>query len=292
MKYRVTHTTTYQYSETVRRAYSQARLSPRDGDGQQCLQHRLTVLPGAEDYRERADYFGNRTAYFVLQTPHDTLQVTATSDVEVTVPAPDLAVYPPITWEQARAELGAARPIQVEPFDLSLPTPATAATAEIDAYTATSFSPGRGLVEAVLELMHRIHTDFTYQSGVTDVSTPLSQVMTHRSGVCQDFAHLLIACLRSRGLAARYVSGYLETLPPPGQAKLRGADASHAWAAALVPGYGWLDLDPTNDSVPGGRHITTAWGRDYFDVAPLQGVLYGGGSHELEVSVDMEQLVP
>lgn len=290
MRYRVTHTTNYDYSEPVRRAYSQARLIPRTRDGQQCIRHALKIFPRAEDYREREDYFGNRTAYFNLQTPHDTLTVTATSEVEVTVPAPDLAVYPPGSWDRARDELQQATPVEVEAFDLSLPTPATQADAAIVAYAGHSFIPGRGLVEAVTELMYRIHEDFTYQSGVTSVSTPLTQVMAERTGVCQDFAHLLVACLRSRRLPARYVSGYLETIPPPGQEKLRGADASHAWAAALVPGYGWLDLDPTNGQIPDGRYITTAWGRDYFDVAPLQGVLFGGGKHQLSVSVDMEQV--
>ena len=292
MKYRVSHTTTYEYSETVRRAYNLARLIPRSRPGQECLRHNIDILPGARDYREHADYFGNRATYFALLTPHDKLWVTAVSDVEVTVPAPDLAVYPPITWEQARDELHGDRQLDVEVFDLSLTTPATRGDDTIPAYAARSLQPGRSLVEAVTELMHRIHEDFTYQSGVTDVSTPLVEVMAQRSGVCQDFAHLLVACVRSAALPARYVSGYLETVPPPGKEKLRGADASHAWAAVLIPGYGWLDLDPTNGQIPDARYITTAWGRDYFDVAPLQGVLFGGGEHQLKVSVDMERLGP
>ena len=161
------------------------------------------------------------------------------------------------------------------------------ATPAFREYAAPSFPLGRPLLEAMADLNRRIHQEFTYDPHFTTVATPLNQVLTEQRGVCQDFAHLAMACLRAWGLAARYVSGYLETLPPPGQPRLIGADASHAWLAVYVPGVGWAEFDPTNDCMPGEQHITLAWGRDYGDVAPLKGVMTGGGSHSLEVSVDV-----
>jgi len=166
---------------------------------------------------------------------------------------------------------------------------ATAAP-ELAAYAAASFPPGRPLLEAVRELMERVHHEFTYDPGFSTVSTPLAEVLSSRRGVCQDFAHLAIASLRSLGLAARYVSGYLETLPPPGQSKQLGADESHAWFSVYLPNVGWMDFDPTNNQIPGDQHIIVAWGRGYGDVTPLKGVVFGGLDHELKVSVDVARL--
>jgi transglutaminase-like putative cysteine protease len=163
-------------------------------------------------------------------------------------------------------------------------------TRELQSYAERSFAEGRPIVEAVYDLMERIHRDFTYDPHFTTLATPLSEVLKHRRGVCQDFAHLAIGCLRTQGLAAKYISGYIETLPPPGQEKLIGADASHAWFSVFVPDTGWLDFDPTNNQMPMDQHITLAWGRDYSDVTPLKGVIFGGGKHDLKVQVHVENL--
>jgi transglutaminase-like putative cysteine protease len=164
-------------------------------------------------------------------------------------------------------------------------------SSEVSAYSALSFSPNRALRDAVEDLMHRIYADYQYDPGFSNIATPLKDVIKHRKGVCQDFAHLAIACLRMQGIAARYVSGYLETLPPPGKQKLVGADASHAWFSVFIPHQGWIDFDPTNAKIPEEQHITVAWGRDYADVAPLKGVIFGGGKkHKLHVAVDVERI--
>ncbi|HQT25374.1 MAG TPA: transglutaminase family protein, partial [Burkholderiales bacterium] len=172
----------------------------------------------------------------------------------------------------------------------ALDSPFVMTSSELMAYAGPSFTPGRPLLEAVQDLMQRIHADFTYDPGFTTLATPLSEVLAHRRGVCQDFAHLAIGCLRSRGLAARYVSGYIETLPFPGKEKLVGADASHAWFSVYMPELGWMDFDPTNNQIPADRHIVVAWGRDYGDVTPLKGVIFGGGDHELAVSVEVRNM--
>jgi transglutaminase-like putative cysteine protease len=167
-------------------------------------------------------------------------------------------------------------------------SPLVRAHPSLAAYAEPTFRPGRPIVEAILELNHRIETEFAYDPSATDISTPLAQVLRQRRGVCQDFAHVAVGCLRSMGLAARYVSGYLETMPPPGMPRLVGADASHAWASVFLPDFGWLDLDPTNDLLPSGRHIVVGWGRDFSDISPLIGVVLGGGQHRLTIGVDVE----
>ncbi len=170
-----------------------------------------------------------------------------------------------------------------------LDSPLLAVFPELTAYAAPSFKPGRAVVEAVHDLMQRIHQDFEFKAGVTTLTIPLTEVLQRRRGVCQDFAHLMVGCVRSQGLAARYMSGYIETLPPPGQTKLVGADASHAWGSVFVPDLGWLDFDPTNNLIPREQHITLAWGRDFADITPLKGVLFSAGDHQLKVSVDVSR---
>jgi transglutaminase-like putative cysteine protease len=248
----------------------------------------VSIAPEPQQRAEHDDAFGNRVLYFALQEPHQELAVTATSEVEIglgTVPA----ASPP--WERALQQLldsSAAETRLARQFRLD--SPGAAASPDVRAYAASSFASGRPLLEAVADLNRRIHGDFIFDPESTTVATPLSEVLTRRHGVCQDFAHLAIACVRAFGLPARYVSGYLETMPPPGGERLQGADVSHAWFAVYVPDAGWVDFDPTNDVLPTDRHVTTAWGRDYTDVAPLKGVIFGGGPHTLEVSVDMQRL--
>lgn len=282
--YRITHRTEYRYSSRVTPSLSLMHLLPRDAPGQRCLSSSITVDPAPEDHREHVDFFGNRVAYVAVGEPHRRLTVTATSVVEVASgrgPA-SLSLFGQQTWEEVRA----SRDPDVVQFTLD--SPRVEAAAPFAEYAAPSFTPGRQLIEAVTELSTRIHEDFTFAPGETDVDTPLKDVLARRQGVCQDFAHLGIACLRSLGLPARYVSGYLETDPPPGRPKLTGADVSHAWFSVLFPGAGWLDLDPTNGQVVGERHIVTAYGRDYGDVAPLTGVIYTRGrTTSMKVEVDV-----
>jgi transglutaminase-like putative cysteine protease len=240
--------------------------------------------------REHTDFFGNRVSYFAIQQSHSHLDVTALSEVEVSpMTLPDPASTLP--WELALERVHPKRnKAEDAAWIFSLASQMVPLDPAATAYARPSFPPSRPLLEAVLDLMGRIFRDFEYDPHFSNVATPLAEVIEHRRGVCQDFAHLGIACLRGLGLPARYVSGYLETLPPPGQVKLQGSDASHAWFAVLIPGLGWVDFDPTNDQIPSGQHITTALGRDYQDVTPLHGVFYGGGTHDLSIAVDVNRI--
>jgi transglutaminase-like putative cysteine protease len=293
MSYEVTHKTEYRYKADVSDSYGQLHLLPRNLPGQRCHEAEVVIDPSPEDYRERLDYFGNRVSYLAIHRAHRTLTVTATSIVEVDDRPGELSLFGNRPWEHAR---DAVRNGDVlDPLDAvqyALDSPLIAASALSD-YARASFTPGRPLLDAATDLCHRIYVDFAYSPGSTSVTTPLAEVLAQRQGVCQDFAHVGIACLRSMGLSARYVSGYLETLPPPGRPKLMGADGSHAWLSVLVPQAGWLDLDPTNDQLVNNRYIVTAYGRDYSDVPPLSGVIYTTGKTEsLRVSVDVVAMSP
>lgn len=292
MKYRVTHRTKYNYSKNVTLCYNVAHLLPRTTPLQACHVSELKINPLPEAVNEWSDFFGNRQASFSIEKPHNELVVTAITEVEVFAAGTLLNSAFPTTWEQAVAHLKTST--QAESIDARLfvlESDFIEFSDEIKNYSAQSFAPGRGLLEAVEDLMHRIYKEFDYDPGFSSIATPLSEVLKHRKGVCQDFAHLAIACLRMQGLAARYVSGYLETIPPAGKQRLVGADASHAWFSVYVPHQGWVDFDPTNAKIPDEQHITAAWGRDYADVAPLKGVIFGGGDkNKLEVSVDVERI--
>jgi transglutaminase-like putative cysteine protease len=290
MKFRVSHVTSYRYTDPVSLCHSIAHLKPRDLPHQTCLSSQVRVDPWPAVSREHTDFFGNRVSYFAIQQSHSHLDVTALSEVDVWPQSrPDPAATAP--WELALERLQSGRDdthTAARIFTLASPlVPLDAATTD---YARMTFTPGRPLLEASIDLMGRIYRDFEYDPHFSSIATPLADVFIHRRGVCQDFAHLGLACLRGLGLAARYVSGYLETLPPPGQVKLQGSDASHAWFAVFIPELGWVDLDPTNDQIPGEHHITTAIGRDYQDVTPLRGVFYGGGAHELSIAVDVNRV--
>ena len=288
MKYHIRHRTLYHYSEEVSLCHNQACLLPKTTPWQHCLRSTLKIDPYPVQLVERRDFFDNRISYFSLQSPHLSLTVTTQSTVEVQPPTP----YPDSPpWEQLRAEL--AQDFSAPGLlarALALDSPMISSNAAINEYAQASFPPSRPFLQAVHDLTHRIYQDFTYDPHFTTVITPLHEVLEHRRGVCQDFAHLAIACIRSLGLPARYVSGYLETLPPPGQEKLQGADASHAWLSVYVSGQGWFDFDPTNNQARTEQYIVIGWGRDYGDVTPLKGILYGGGEHELEVAVNVERV--
>lgn len=291
MRYRVTHTTAYNYQQTVGLSYNEVRMLPRPSPNQQVIDTKLQISPAPCDYRVRTDFFGNQVAWFSIREPHLTFQVTAVSEVRVIRQPAQTDLGHGIGWETAREILRSATgDSAVEARQYALDSPLVNADPDLAAYAQPSFVPGRSLPEAIHDLMQRIHRDFTFDPEFTNLATPLATVLEHRRGVCQDFAHLAIGCIRSQGLAARYVSGYIETLPPPGHAKLVGADASHAWFSVYLPELGWMDFDPTNNQTPGDRHIVVAWGRDYSDVTPLKGVIFGGQDHELSVSVEVENL--
>jgi transglutaminase-like putative cysteine protease len=287
MMFRIIHRTSYRYNAPVSRARNEAHLRPRDTERQQCLSSELAVDPTPTSWTERSDFFGNPVVSFAVDGPFEELTVTSTSSVSVSERDPLPAVDP--AWEQARATLAEdLSPDILAAREFCFESPLVPSSIGVRDYAEPSFKAGRPLVEAVADLTERIFEDFVYDPGFTTVTTPLEEVLSARRGVCQDFAHLAIGCVRSMGLAARYVSGYLETAPPPGEDRMIGADASHAWPAVFVPGWGWLDIDPTNDQIVGTSYVTTAWGRDYSDVSPLKGIVFGGGnSHTLDVSVDV-----
>jgi len=288
MRYRIVHETAYAYEEPVRSCQNEVHLIPRGSASQRCLRYRVDIDPGPGCRTEREDFFGNRVIYFAIDDPHERLVVTATSEVSVAPQPSESAFYAEIPWREAVRRIQAGRTAShLEACQYLADSPMVAVTSEIRRYAAPSFQKRRPIAEVVHDLMARIHRDFTYEPGATTVATPLSTVLKERRGVCQDFSHFAIACLRSRGIPARYVSGYLETEPRPGQAKLGGADASHAWFSAYDPVFGWIDYDPTNNQLPTARHITTAWGRDYSDVTPLKGIIYGGGRQRARVAVDV-----
>jgi transglutaminase-like putative cysteine protease len=290
--YKVKHSTLYEYETPVLHAHHWAHLRPRSCANQDVHLSEVEVRPGARSFTRNRDYFGNECDMIEVLTGHDCLEVVASSIVSVR-PSAAAALAP----EGTPAHEEVARGLKVQPELLSecefcFDSPLVRTHPVLLDYALPIFTKKRPIVDAVLELNRRIHRDFKYDPSATEISTPLGQVMRQRRGVCQDFAHVAIGVLRSVGLAARYVSGYLETTPPPGRERLVGADASHAWASTFVPGFGWFDFDPTNDLVPSERHITVAWGRDFSDVSPLKGVVLGGGRHSLSVGVDVEPREP
>ncbi|MCA9909351.1 MAG: transglutaminase family protein, partial [Anaerolineae bacterium] len=310
-RFQITHKTAYAYEEPVSLCYNEGRLLPRTCYlplfEQECRMATLRVEPEWNDHRERMDFFGNRVIYFTQRHPHERMVLTAQSDVVIrpafaaTVePAAILAEFTALSgefsWEATVARLTSVPPDHhsgesvADLYQYRLPSPFTPIFPAVTAFAQRSFTAGRPLLDAVADLMARIYHDFAFVAGVTTIATPLAEVLAQRKGVCQDFAHLMIACLRSQGLAARYVSGYIETIPPPGQVKLEGSDASHAWCAVYVPAIGWVDFDPTNNLIPQEQHVVLGWGRDFGDVTPLKGVFFGSGRHELTVAVDMKRM--
>jgi transglutaminase-like putative cysteine protease len=291
MRFRICHVTRYGYPDPVSLCHSVAHLKPRDCVHQKCLSSQVRVDPWPAVSRDYLDFFGNRVTYFSIQQSHAALEVTAQSEVEVMPQSLPPAQATP-AWELALERLQRQRGEAAAARIFTLASPMIPHNAQATDYARASFTPGRPVLEALTDLMGRIYRDFEYDPHFSNVATPLSEVLEHRRGVCQDFAHLGLACLRGLGFAARYVSGYLETLPPPGQVKLQGSDASHAWFAVFIPDLGWVDFDPTNDQIPGEQHITTAIGRDFQDVTPLRGVFYGGGAHDLRIAVDVNRVEP
>ena len=296
MRLSILHETHYRYSTPVVLSQQLLHLTPRVLPWQSCERHRIGIEPAAGELVEREDYYGNRIAQLLIASPHDALVVRAESEVIVQPRARAALDAPRSAWEAVRARLRAPdAPPLVEPAEFLYDSPHVERSRELADYAVKSFTARRGALEAAADLAKRIHKDFKFDRTATSVSTPLRQVMKDRRGVCQDFAHLMIGCLRSIGLAARYVSGYILTAPPPGRPRLIGADASHAWASVWcgrsggddggAQSAGWVDIDPTNNCIVDDAHVTLAWGRDFGDVTPMRGVILGGGSQQLGVHV-------
>ncbi len=286
--YHITHRTLYRYDVPVSTGNHQACLRPRDLPYQKVRGFHLNISPEPSLVTERRDYFGNTVHTFSIQDPHRELVVETQSEVEVDRPAAEWA-GDSLPWEDIVSQLSEERTTYaLDAYQFRFESPRIRMRHKFADYARESFTPRRPLRDALLDLTARIHSGFKFQAYATHVGTTVEEVFEKRCGVCQDFAHLQIACLRSLNIAARYVSGYLRTVPPPGMPRLVGVDASHAWVSAYCPGYGWLDLDPTNNIVAGNDHITIAWGRDYGDVSPLRGSIMGGGVQSLQVAVDVE----
>jgi transglutaminase-like putative cysteine protease len=280
MKYTIQHTTAYTYLEPVSLCHNIARLMPRNTDDQICRNTVIQIIPEPDRINEYEDFFGNKVIYFSIEKEHWELTVQVTSEVERN------EINEEIKPGKFRSENDL-----VDIKQYSFATPMTNWDEEILIYASRSFQPDKSVFEAAQDLTKRIYKDFEYKPGHTTIATPLSQVMKERKGVCQDFAHLAIACIRSMGLSARYVSGYIETFSPEGVEKLIGSDASHAWFSVFTPEQGWVDFDPTNNCIVSDQHITIGWGRDYADIAPMEGIILSSGSHELTVSVDVKRQI-
>jgi len=292
MRYRVRHATEYAYADPVDLASHMVHLMPRALPYQTVMSARLVVDPAPTRITATSDYFGNDVRFLFLDRPHDRFAVVLEAEVDVSFPQPPATelTHP---WEQVAAAARRGGPDAWEAAEFALGSDMAPTEPAAGAYAAISFPPGRPILAGLRDLMRRINTDFTFRPGVTTVQTTVARVLAQRAGVCQDFTHLMLAGLRCLGLPARYVSGYLRTRPPPGQAARRGADQSHAWVGCwLGPGHGWVDLDPTNNLVVADEHVVLAWGRDFGDISPVRGVILGGGSHGVTVSVDLDTLAP
>jgi transglutaminase-like putative cysteine protease len=287
MIFKITHTTTYDYADSVSLSHHLLRLRPRELPHQRCLGYEVRIEPKPAIAEPYFDYFGNAVTFVTIEGAHKTLIVKSGSEVSVTRPAAPLPAETP-AWESVR-EFSRGRQIgqALDASEYIFDSPLIQTADDFAAYAAPSFAKGRPILDAVLNLTARIHHDFKFDPKATTLATPLEEVFKNRRGVCQDFAQLEIACLRSLGLPARYVSGYVETVPPPGKARLTGADASHAWISFYCYGLGWIEVDPTNNVIPTTRHIGVARGRDFSDVSPIRGVILGAGEHTLKVAVDV-----
>ena len=311
MRYSVMHETCYRYASPVALGHQLLHLTPRALPWQTVLSHTLQVEPQPEELQSSNDYFGNPVTHVVLCAPHRELRVLASSVVAVDRGATDAAATSIIaaasgvsdglvtgllpgatpSWREVAASVAAASNLALlRASEFLYDSPHVQVVPAVREYANASFAEGCSVLQVALDLNRRIHHEFVFDPRATSVSTPVETVLSERRGVCQDFAHLMVACLRAGGLAARYVSGYILTEPPPGQPRLVGADASHAWVSVYCPTQGWVDLDPTNNLTVGDAHVTLAWGRDFGDVTPMRGVILGGGEQEIEVRVTVHPL--
>lgn len=289
MRYQVIHDTIYDYSTPVVQSRHVVRKSPRDIAGQTTESHQLTITPRPQIVDRHVDPFGNPIAFAEIDTEHRKLVVSAKSVIE-TQRSENVDLSGTVAWDQLRTGMASAKACDIDVVQYAVPSRHTPLTRDVLTYAEPSFVPGRPVMQAAWDLTSRIYRDFKFDPTATDVSTPVQDVLVHRRGVCQDFSHVALACLRMMQIPARYVSGYLLTRPPPGQARLQGADASHAWVSVWAPETGWVDFDPTNNQIPGEEHIAIAYGRDFDDINPISGILLGGNEHTVRVSVDVMPL--
>lgn len=289
MKYKLKHQTHYTYANNVHNYQSILCLQPRNSAKQICTNFKLEIEPKPSKIYSRKDYFGNIQHYFSLHESHKSLKVTVSSEVEVL--NNPIQIFNTISCQEAKEKFKTDTNLKIETFQYLLPSQFITWDEEIVAFAETCLLPNVTLFEAVLDLIKKIYTEFKFKSGATNVNTPLKTVLKERKGVCQDFSHLAIACLRSVGIPAKYVSGYIETLAPKGKPKLEGSDASHAWISVYIPEMGWCEFDPTNNMIPEQRHIVTAYGRDFADVSPLKGIIFSSGEHKVKVEVDVIPMI-
>jgi transglutaminase-like putative cysteine protease len=288
VRYRIHHVTRYVYSEGVSLCHNLAKLTPRQVPGQTVHHSLLTISPSPAIRTDHLDSFRNPCTNVTIQEPHRELILTAAHEITVSTAGTPTRKD---AWERVRDQLQTDRSADwLDATEFHFESPMIPTSPRYATYAAESFRPGRGVLEAAFDLTQRIHRDFKYDPRATNVTTTVAELFEQRRGVCQDFAHFQIACLRSLGLAARYVSGYLSTTPPPGRPRLIGADATHAWVSVFCGADGWVAMDPTNSTLANERHIVLAWGRDYSDVCPVKGVILGGGNHRVEVSVDAAEV--
>lgn len=287
MRYKVTHRTSYLYPQPVSLCQNVVRLRPREMPRQTCGNFRVEIKPEASVRSDRLDFFGNSVTYFAVQESHTRLDIVSRSDVE-THPTEAMPSRVNVAWENVPSMLAAnSDDASRKASEFIFDSPHIPRSSEVADYARSCFTPRRSLFDATMALTTQVFKTFLFDKTATSIGTPVSDVLQTRRGVCQDFAHLQIAALRSLGLPARYVSGYIQTTPPTGQQRLVGADASHAWVSVYFPDVGWIDFDPTNGVLVSDRHITIAWGRDYDDISPVRGIVLGGRKHSLQVSVDM-----
>ena len=287
-RYRVTHTTEYSADSRVSVCHNQAWLRPRNTNAQEIMDHNLSISPEPSTLTWRQDTFGNHVAHLSFSEGYDRLVVK--SESVAVVATPDRHSVPSTAWEQARDQLKSNAAAQLANYQFLFSSRLVRTSPKLADYAAQDFQPGRTVLESLIALTHRIHTEFTYDPRATTISTPVEHVFEHKKGVCQDFAHVQIAMLRSLGIPARYVSGYVRTGNVPDRPGMIGADASHAWLSAYCPTLGWIDADPTNDTLTNDDHVTVAWARDYSDIPPLRGVFIGGGQHKMKIGVSVSPI--
>jgi transglutaminase-like putative cysteine protease len=288
MRYKITHVTEYTYQEPVGLCHNRVSLTPRSNGHQTCKSSDIRVVPVPDEFNYRTDFFGNTVAFFSSYKEHDTLQVTSVSHVELSGRREsDMAFSSPVHWQDVARLLLSDGVLASDVFQYTLPSQYIPHSEAVREFARDCFQEDATLWSACNVLMKKIFKSIEFKPGFTTINTPVEHVIRDKKGVCQDFAHLMISCLRNMGLPARYVSGYIETIPPPGKEKLVGTDASHAWVSVYFPTIGWVEFDPTNCLVPTFHHITVAYGRDYHDVAPLKGIVFGSGKQSLTVKVDV-----
>ncbi|HMG88662.1 MAG TPA: transglutaminase family protein [Chryseolinea sp.] len=287
MKYKIKHVTEYAYQDPVGLCHNRLCLTPSNNLHQKCVSSEIKISPAPDSFLYRQDFFGNTVAFFSSYKDHDHLEITSISEVDlVGRRETDLAVASPILWQEARQHVA----VDKDDYDIvqyTLPSGYIPISSEVKKFCDDCFVEDATLWSVCNTLMQKIHKTIEFKPGFTTVNTPVEEVLTNKKGVCQDFAHLMISCLRNMGLAARYVSGYIETIPPPGKEKLVGTDASHAWVSVFFPSIGWVEFDPTNSLLPSDNHVTVALGRDYHDVAPIKGIVFSSGKQSLTVKVDV-----